>query len=90
MLGEDIVLTPNAGFFSLGMDSLASIEFRNALQTSLGRPIGQTVAFDHPNLFSLVAHLCDDVLGLENPVTSSSGPAERLAAKLGIEGFRGG
>ena len=87
VLGDDIVLTPHAGFFSLGMDSLASIELRNALQTSLGRPIGQTVAFDHPNLVSLVAHLCDDVLGLEKPVTSGVGAAERLAAKLGIEGF---
>jgi NAD(P)-dependent dehydrogenase (short-subunit alcohol dehydrogenase family)/acyl carrier protein len=66
ILGHDAALQPDAGFFSLGMDSLTSIELRNRLQTSLGCPLGQTLAFDHPTLESLTDHLYRDVLGLSS------------------------
>ncbi|GAB1694995.1 amino acid adenylation domain-containing protein [Krasilnikovia sp. M28-CT-15] len=50
-------LEPDAGFFSLGMDSLASLELRNRLQSAFGVRLGQTAVFDHPTVAGLAEHL---------------------------------
>ena len=63
ILGKDVVLNPDTGFFSLGMDSLTSIELRNRLQTSLGVSLGLTLAFDFPTQASLVNYLLDQKFG---------------------------
>ncbi|MBM7776559.1 amino acid adenylation domain-containing protein [Actinokineospora baliensis] len=78
-IGTDNGLGPDVGFFSLGLDSLSSIELRNRLQTALGQRLGQTVVFDHPTLSSLTDHLVSE-LGL----TDTDDVARLLAAKLGL------
>ncbi|GAA2961463.1 polyketide synthase [Actinokineospora diospyrosa] len=78
-IGTDRGLGPDVGFFSLGLDSLSSIELRNRLQTVLGQPLGQTVVFDYPTLSSLTDHLVAE-LGL----TDTDDVARLLAAKLGL------
>lgn len=54
---------PRQGFFDMGMDSLTSVELRNRIQADLGCSLPSTVAFDFPNLDTLVGYLADNVLG---------------------------
>ncbi|MGW2698040.1 amino acid adenylation domain-containing protein [Streptomyces sp. NPDC001296] len=70
-LGSDTGLEPNVGLFSLGLDSLGSIELRNRLGTVLGCRLSQTVVFDHPTLSSLTGHL-GEVLGLDEDLDDDS------------------
>jgi acyl transferase domain-containing protein len=53
---------PKQGFFDMGMDSLTSVELRNLLQTALGRTLPSTLAFDFPNVSTLVDYLAGNVL----------------------------
>jgi myxalamid-type polyketide synthase MxaB len=50
------------GFFSLGMDSLTSIELRSRLQSSLGCSLPSTITFDYPTVEALVNYLMEKVL----------------------------
>ncbi len=49
------------GFFDLGMDSLGSIEMRNALQTSLECSLPATLAFDCPTVEAMANYLMADM-----------------------------
>ncbi|SER40824.1 type I polyketide synthase [Actinokineospora terrae] len=84
-IGTDNGLGPDVGFFSLGLDSLSSIELRNRLQAAVGEPLGQTVVFDYPTLSGLTDHLVT-VLGLDEPAHDTEDVARLLAAKLGLIG----
>jgi acyl carrier protein len=57
-------LDPARGFFEFGMDSLMSVELRNALQRSLGSSLPATIAFDNPTVNGLVDYLAAEVLGM--------------------------
>ncbi|MBX2859114.1 MAG: SDR family NAD(P)-dependent oxidoreductase [Cellvibrionaceae bacterium] len=45
------------GFFDLGLDSLTSIEFRNKLQSRLGRKLPVTLFYDYPTVLGLADFL---------------------------------
>ncbi|WP_329016637.1 type I polyketide synthase [Micromonospora rifamycinica] len=63
-------LETDTGLFSLGLDSLASLELRNRLQSAFAVRLGQTVVFDHPTVAGLAGHL---LAVLDLP---TAGPAE--------------
>ncbi|MEM9557178.1 MAG: type I polyketide synthase [Acidobacteriota bacterium] len=72
ILGDDLHLAGDAGFFAAGMDSLTSIELRNELQARLERPLSQTLAFDYPTIDTLVEYLEHELFGAaDEPVDPS-------------------
>lgn len=52
-------LDPTAPFGSLGLDSLMSIELRNALEARLEMKLSATVAWNYPSVRELTAHVLD-------------------------------
>jgi acyl transferase domain-containing protein/NADPH:quinone reductase-like Zn-dependent oxidoreductase/NADP-dependent 3-hydroxy acid dehydrogenase YdfG len=70
-------LDPRRPLHELGLDSLMSVELRNALATSLGRPLSSTLLFDYPTVESLTHYLGKDVLHLE---FADRGPSEEGVA----------
>jgi myxalamid-type polyketide synthase MxaB len=63
-------INPQRPLHDLGLDSLQSVELRNAIAASLGTPLSATLLFDHPTVETLARHLAQ-VLGLE----THAGPA---------------
>jgi NADPH:quinone reductase-like Zn-dependent oxidoreductase/acyl carrier protein len=73
------------GFQEMGMDSLTTLELRNRLQGSLGRPLPSTLAFDYPNVAALATFLLRD-LGLEQAAGTEGRPrASTSGTKLEID-----
>lgn len=54
---------PQAGFFDLGMDSLASMKLGERLQTDFGTQLPVTLIFETPNIEALTDYLAKEVLG---------------------------
>jgi acyl transferase domain-containing protein/acyl carrier protein/SAM-dependent methyltransferase len=60
VLGSDIkTLDVTIGFFDLGMDSLTSVELRNALQGSLGINLPSTLIFKYPTIEAVSEFLAE-------------------------------
>lgn len=70
-----------AGFFDLGMDSLSSIELRNALQTRLALPLPATLAFDYPTITALTGFLATEITAR----CSSDSAGARLPSEPPVE-----
>ena len=56
------LLDPKQGFFSMGMDSIMTLQLRTRLQDSIGRSLPRTVAFENPNIEALTDFLATAVL----------------------------
>lgn len=58
----------NAPLMSIGLDSIAAVEFTNAVSDELGTSLSAIVLFDHPTLDSIASYLAvelePDVLGV--------------------------
>jgi acyl transferase domain-containing protein/acyl carrier protein len=81
VLGHEPGALPRAqGFADFGMDSLGAIELRTHLEQALGCRLPATLAFDHPTVASLVAHLLDRL-------PSRPGPAEVPTVAGDLEGL---
>jgi acyl transferase domain-containing protein len=63
---------------SLGLNSLLAMELRNRLEAALQRPLSATLAWNHPTVEALVAHLAGDEAVLSAPAPKVA--AERDAA----------
>jgi acyl transferase domain-containing protein/NADPH:quinone reductase-like Zn-dependent oxidoreductase/NADP-dependent 3-hydroxy acid dehydrogenase YdfG len=70
-------LDPRRPLHELGLDSLMSVELRNALASSLGHPLSATLLFDYPTIESLVHYLAKNVLNLE--LSDGTSSEERVA-----------
>lgn len=79
VLGSDVkTLDVTIGFFDLGMDSLTSVELRNALQNSLGIDLPSTLIFKYPTIEAVSEFLSDTLAHAsveENSETDQSDPA---------------
>jgi len=56
-------IDPTVGFFDLGMDSLTSVELRNALQTSTKLSLPTTLIFKYPTIEALAIYLTVELFG---------------------------
>ncbi|MET0557093.1 MAG: type I polyketide synthase [Solirubrobacterales bacterium] len=63
VLGLDAAneLDPDVPFMELGFDSLAILQLRNRLNAATGLNLTPSVAFDHPTMRSLAAHLAGEI-----------------------------
>jgi len=76
---------PEAGFFSLGMDSLTSVELKNRLQSELGCTLPATVVFDFPNVEALTRFVLTDVLRLGLDEAGKPEPAQAVGTTDGFD-----
>ncbi|KAI4708608.1 putative secondary metabolism biosynthetic enzyme [Alternaria sp. Ai002NY15] len=73
-----------ADFFSLGLDSLQSIQIRTEILKNVDigdKKLGQNVVFDHPSIASLAAHLDSLRTGQEEQVVSVTAQMQDLIAQ---------
>jgi acyl transferase domain-containing protein/acyl carrier protein len=78
---RDRSLDPRLPLHEIGLDSLMSVELRNALANSLKRSLPATLLFDYPTLESLVRYLAKDILMLELP----DRPSQQVQAEPSIQ-----
>lgn len=62
-LSADHLPSVNAGFFDLGLDSMAVVSFGAAIERELGIRAPGTLLFEYPTLAALCGHLVDMVAG---------------------------
>jgi acyl carrier protein len=70
-VATDRGIDPRLPLQELGIDSLMTVELRNAISRAVDRPLPATLVFDHPTLEALSAHLLGAVLGLDVGATSA-------------------
>jgi acyl transferase domain-containing protein len=81
-LSSSYDLDVNQGLRDLGLDSLMAVELRNVLQESVEKPLTATLAFDHPTVAALSAHLAE-VLGVAAPARAADLVPAASAASQG-------
>ncbi|MBF0135020.1 MAG: type I polyketide synthase [Magnetococcales bacterium] len=69
----------NKGFFDLGMDSLTSVELRNALQATLGTSLSSTLLFKFTTPLALGTHLAEKLLDSKGSAPVPATPATPVA-----------
>jgi acyl transferase domain-containing protein len=75
-------LSPDQGFFQLGMDSLMAVELKNRLQTSLGRHLRSTLAFDYPSVNLLSRYLLGELFPEQPAAAASASQADESLAEM--------
>jgi hypothetical protein len=58
------------------MDSLMAVEISKRLQSSVGKPLPPTLAFEYGNIEALTNYLAANVLVLESPPPAPQEPAK--------------
>ena len=59
------LLDSKQGFFSMGMDSIMSVQLKSRLEASLEKILPRTAAFEYPNIMALATYIAEDVLKLK-------------------------
>ncbi len=62
----------------MGLDSLMTVELRNALSTTLGRALPGSLVFDYPTIEAIANYLAEKVFAVALPSTSSSAPMKKV------------
>nr|WBO80941.1 acyltransferase domain-containing protein [Streptomyces sp. SBE_14.2] len=62
VLGEEADVSPDQGFFDLGMDSVLSQDLKRRAEHELGLELPATVLFECPNVTSFARFVLDEVL----------------------------
>jgi acyl transferase domain-containing protein/NADPH:quinone reductase-like Zn-dependent oxidoreductase/nucleoside-diphosphate-sugar epimerase len=84
-LAPERPLDPHRPYHELGLDSLMSVELRNALAASLRQSLPATLLYDYPTTASLVRHLAEDVLHWDlsdRPAPAALRPCDRDLKEL--------
>lgn len=75
-LAPSFKLDLNQGLATFGMDSLMTIELKNRLQASVGKPLPSTIVFDHPTVAALAEYLDQNVLMVAEDSKGTGGEAK--------------
>jgi phthiocerol/phenolphthiocerol synthesis type-I polyketide synthase B len=67
---------------SMGLSSLLAMELRNRLEAALQRPLSATLAWNHPTVEALAAHLAQDAAGAPSSAETSAPAAAAVAVDL--------
>lgn len=70
---ENHALDPQVGLFESGLNSLATVELTNNLQSGLERPLSPAMVFDYPTVEKLAEYLVEEIF---NPVSNEVGDTE--------------
>ncbi|MBW4594598.1 MAG: SDR family NAD(P)-dependent oxidoreductase [Brasilonema angustatum HA4187-MV1] len=81
------LIDDNKGFFEMGMDSLTSVELKNRIQSSLELQLPSTLAFDYPNVKSLVDYLMLEFFHVAVPDEVREDDNKALVNDLNFEKF---
>jgi len=88
-LPPGVDVDPRRPFRELGMDSLMSVELRNALGQLVGRQLDESAIFDHPTIESLATHLATELAppdaGAEKAEPAAPPEEDDLGALLDAE-----
>jgi acyl carrier protein len=83
-LSADHLPSVNAGFFDLGLDSMAVVSFGAAIERELGIRAPGTLLFEYPTLAALCGHLVNMVAGAaaapQPASTSADTTTDRVSA----------
>ncbi|MFJ9818067.1 SDR family NAD(P)-dependent oxidoreductase [Streptomyces sp. NPDC101151] len=77
VLGEDSAVDEERGFGDMGLDSIMVIDLRTRLSQALDTDLPATIAFDHPTVARLSAHVMAGLYGDEH---QASAPADHAPA----------
>ena len=59
------LLDQKQGFFSMGMDSIMTMQLTGRIEASLGEKVPRTIAFEYPTIEALTNYLAREVLSLQ-------------------------
>jgi natural product biosynthesis luciferase-like monooxygenase protein len=77
------VIDPHAPFSRYGLDSVQSVALAGALQARLGHEIAPTVAYDHPSIASLAAHLTGGITSDSDAIAAGDRPTRHADPSAG-------
>jgi acyl transferase domain-containing protein/SAM-dependent methyltransferase/acyl carrier protein len=58
------LLDQKKGFFSMGMDSIMTVQLKGRIEASLGQKLPRTIAFEYPSIEAFTNYLATEVLSL--------------------------